>query len=71
MGKTRTHTLRFPPGVKVTLTKRRLYCILFSGGRVSCCPTAVETRGSRGGLEGWISGGILLHRFCSPTFIQL
>jgi len=29
MNETRTHILRFPPGARVTLTNRRLYCALF------------------------------------------
>ena len=33
-----THIFRLPPGVRVTLTNRRLYCILFSEKKVSVRP---------------------------------
>ena len=44
-----THILRFPPGARVTLTNRRLYCALFPGLLV----LSSFTRSRR--LDGWMA----------------
>jgi len=48
MNETRTHILRFPPGARVTLTNRRLYCALFP-------VLLVKSRRLCGWLGGWMA----------------